>query len=142
MDLYDRIFNITNKNIKKTIIEAINKCNELINNTEGMCMVASNIIYNFLLDQHILARIINTKELGIGYEHEAVIVKDKDNYYLIDFTYNQFLKVSSLLNKELLKNKFLQIDDETFNKYLDSIPKFYKFENISLNNIFISTKKR
>jgi hypothetical protein len=51
-------------------------------------MVASNIIYNFLLDQHILARIINTKELGIEYEHEAVIVKNKDNYYLIDFTYN------------------------------------------------------
>lgn len=141
MDLYDKMFNITNKNIKKEINDAIEFCQHLITNTNRMCIISSNIIYKYLQDQHVLAKIVNTTDLGVGYEHEAVIVKDSDNYFLIDFTYDQFLNAGTILNKELLKNKYIQLDNNTFNSYLDSIPNFINFKMLILMIYFYLPKE-
>lgn len=137
MNLYDRMLNINNKDIETAIKKIINKNKTIITNPEGMCMVSSNLIYNDLLEAHIPCKIINTKELGLGYEHEFIITKDKEVYYLIDITYSQFQNKGTLLNTELLANSYIKIDNNTLVTYLNSIPNTHKIDNINLDNLYL-----
>lgn len=107
-----------------------------------MCKVAANLIYNDLLDEHIIARIVNTNELGSGYEHEFVIVKDKNDYFLIDITYNQFLNKGTILNQQLLVQNYIKVDNLILLNYLNSIPNFYKIDYINIEEIFFKQEER
>ena len=84
MDLYSMMLNINNKDLESIIKKSINKTRKEINFSEGMCKVAANLVYNDLKNEHVVAKIVNTKELGLGYEHEFVLVKDVFIYYLIE----------------------------------------------------------
>ena len=142
MDLYSKMLNISNKNIEIIIKNIINKVKTLITNTEGMCMVSSNLIYNDLLEAHIPSKIINTKELGLCYEHEFIITKDQEIYYLIDITYDQFLNKGTILNDELLKNCYTKIDNHSLTAYLNSIPNTYKINNINIDDLYLPNIKK
>lgn len=136
------MLNIANKDIEKTIKNVIIKEKNTINNSDGMCKVAANFIYNDLLDEHIIARIVNTNELGSGYEHEFVIVKDKNDYFLIDITYNQFLNKGTILNQQLLVQNYIKVDNLILLNYLNSIPNFYKIDYINIEEIFFKQEER
>lgn len=137
MDLYDRMLNINNRDIEKCIKDTTSKVKKLIPDTERLCMVASNLIYNDLLDIHIPSKIINTKELGLGYEHEFVLTKDRDIYYLIDIAYKQFLNKGTILNNDLLKNGYIRVNSNLLKEYLNSIPNTYKIDNIDINDLYL-----
>lgn len=137
MDLYDRMLNINNRDIEKCISDTISKVKKLIPDTERLCMVASNLIYNDLLDIHIPSKIINTKELGLGYEHEFVLTKDRNIYYLIDIAYEQFLNKGTILNSDLLKNGYIRANNNILKEYLNSIPNTYKIDNIDIDDLYL-----
>lgn len=136
------MLNITNKNIEQIIRSIIIQEKAIIKNSNRMCMVASNLIYNDLLESHIPCKIINTKELGLGYEHEFVIVREKEYYFLIDITYDQFLTKSSNPNLELLQQGYIKVDNDSLVKYLNSIPNTYKINSIDIEEIYLSKAKK
>lgn len=142
MNLYERMLNIKQINIENTIKQIINKNKQIIPNTTGMCQVASNLIYNDLQSKHIPSRIINTKELGLGYEHEFLLVKDIKKYFLIDITYDQFLISNTILNKELLNNGYIIIDNNTLTNYLNSIPNTFKIDYIDIDEVYLPSNNK
>ena len=142
MDLYSMMLNINNKDLESIIKESINKTRKEINFSEGMCKVAANLVYNDLKNEHVVAKIVNTKELGLGYEHEFVLVKDVFIYYLIDVTYEQFINKGTKLNEELLKNGYIHANDKVLGSYLNSIPNTYKLDSINIDDIFYESKAK
>ncbi len=98
MSLYENILNISNKNIEEEIKSSIiDTRRQLCNlNEDRMCLIYSSYIYQNLKKRHILSHIIDTKYLGLNYQHRFVLVYAK-NYYLIDLTYSQFLNNDSNL---------------------------------------------
>ena len=107
-----------------------------------MCKVAANLVYNDLKNEHVVAKIVNTKELGLGYEHEFVLAKDVFIYYLIDVTYEQFINKGTKLNEELLKNGYIHANDKVLGSYLNSIPNTYKLDSINIDDIFYGSKAK
>lgn len=89
-NIYDYINILGNKEEK--IKEVILKCKRDLNlTTDRTCKIYSSYISNYLSEKHIVNKIINTKNLNLGYEHEFVLVPiDSNNYYLVDLTYSQF----------------------------------------------------
>ena len=142
MSLYDNMLNISNKDIETIINNSIKKINKISSDKEGICKVVSNMIYHTLLKEHVVCKIINTKELGLGYEHEFVLAKEINNVYLIDATYEQFINKGTILNKELLNNGYIKVDNTILINYLNSIPNTYKIENIEISELFLSSSKR
>ena len=142
LNLYDKMLNITNQDIESIIKTTITKTLEIIPDTTSMCKVASNLIYNDLLAKHISSKIINTKDLGLGYEHEFIITRDNNIFYLIDITYNQFLNKGTILNKELLENNYIKLDNTTLVNYLHSIPNTYKIYNIEILDIYLPNNRK
>lgn len=136
------MLNINNKDLESIIKESINKTRKEINFSEGMCKVAANLVYNDLKNEHVVAKIVNTKELGLGYEHEFVLVKDVFIYYLIDVTYEQFINKGTKLNEELLKNGYIHVNDKVLSSYLNSIPNTYKLDSINIDDIFYGSKAK
>lgn len=135
MSLYENILNISNKNIEEEIKSSIiDTRRQLCNlNEDRMCLIYSSYIYQNLKKRHILSHIIDTKYLGLNYQHRFVLVYAK-NYYLIDLTYSQFLNNDSNLI-ELLKNGYQKIDNNCFELYLKGIENYEKV--IDLDEAFI-----
>lgn len=137
MDL-NYLTNITKVNyeeeIKKIIEKVNNKYKDLIK--EQTCFLYSSFINEELKSKHIISRIISTKDLGIDYEHRFVLVKEKEKYYIIDLTYNQFFnkvpekfyKLNNngyqIMNKEEIKEYIMSFTGIKIDKNLDKL--FYK----------------
>lgn len=120
-DLYDKMLNIANKDIKQEIENAIKETKEEYKNltTERTCHIYTSIIYEKLKEKQIPTKIVNTKELQIDYEHYFLLVtENKENKYLIDLTYNQF----NPKKLETLKEKgYIKIDTKMLLEYLNQI---------------------
>ena len=97
MDLFEWSQNIMKVDQNKVISDSIKTVNNELNGLtkDRMCKVYSSYVYNELKKNHILARLINTSDLGFDYEHQFILVpinKLTKDYYLIDLTYSQFIK--------------------------------------------------
>ena len=99
---YDKILNISDKNIEDEIEKIVAKYRYI--DSEGMCKVLSRQIYYDLLNKHISRQLINTKSLGLSYEHEFLVCNSQINgkIILIDLAFKQFLRNK---NKILLNFK-------------------------------------
>lgn len=76
MELYDLMKNIYGKNNEEELIKSISIVRQKLNNLveERMCKVYSSYLFRELLKQHVPARLINTLDLGLDYEHVFVLV--------------------------------------------------------------------
>ena len=97
MDLFEWSQNIMKVDQNKVINDSIKNVNNELNGLtkDRMCKVYSSYVYNELKKNHVLARLINTSDLGFDYEHQFILVpinKLTKDYYLIDLTYSQFVK--------------------------------------------------
>ena len=120
-DIYDKMLNITNKDIKQEIENAINETKKEYENltTERTCHIYTSIIYEKLKEKQIPTKIVNTKELQIDYEHYFLLVtENKENKYLIDLTYNQF-NPNKL--KTLKEKGYIKVDTKVLLEYLNQI---------------------
>ena len=123
MNLYDKILNINGKNIEDEIKNAIIETRQQLSDLDQdrTCLIYSSYLYTNLKKRHILAHIIDTKDLGFSFQHRFILVYNKD-YYLIDLTYSQFLNDDTIFSK-LLKEGYQKIDNKLFLIYLKIIEK-------------------
>ena len=148
--LYNRILNINANNLDISIIikNVINDFKKIYMGISGnrMCKVFSHNIYCALRAKKVNCRKINIKNLNGEFDHEFVICwqyfNDTINYYLIDYTFNQFLKsdiginlknINAQLYCDLCNCRYSVIDDKSFNQYL----KGFKVPNIIILNDII-----
>lgn len=136
MELYDRITNICGKNYEEELIEAIKATTDELKelDKDQMCKVYSSYLLRELAKRHIPSRLVNTKDLGLDYEHAFLLVSNsKDGYFLADLTFQQFNQENEEF-KELLKKGYQTIDGVGLNNYLtiigQSIAKDYSLEEL------------
>ena len=142
MNLMDKILNIKNVNYEECIKKAIQKTKIELKDLdeERMCFIYSSYLYQNLLEFHLLARIIDTKDLGFSFSHRFVLVYDNNYYYLLDLTYKQFLNKDARFLK-LLSDGYQKVTNREFNYYLKNVlPNELIKED--LDNVFISTNKK
>ena len=140
MNLYDKITNIREldktKIIEEVIKEVKNEYQKLT--TKRTCVIYSSLVYLLLNQKHISTRIINTRDLGLNFEHQFCLVPyHNKEYYLIDLTYDQFNNISF---KTLLQNGYIIINDLDFNKYLNIITKGETKDLYELDKVFYESK--
>ena len=87
MDLFEWSQNIMKVDQNKVINNSIKNVNNELNGLtkDRMCKVYSSYVYNELKKNHVLARLINTSDLGFDYEHQFILVpinKLTKDYYL------------------------------------------------------------
>ena len=118
MNLYDSLLNIGGKDIETEIKNSINETKEQLKDldVDRMCLIYSSYLYENLKKRHVLAHIIDTKDLGLSYQHRFILVYAKE-YFLIDLTYAQFCNENALFS-HLLKDGYQIIDNNTFIDYL------------------------
>ncbi len=140
MNLMDKILNIKNVNYEECIKKAIQKTKIELKDLdeERMCFIYSSYLYQNLLEFHLLARIIDTKDLGFSFSHRFVLVYDNNYYYLLDLTYKQFLNKDARFLK-LLKEGYQKINNDDFNYYLKNILTS-EFKNKDLEDAFYFNK--
>ena len=142
MNLIDKIFNIEDINYEECIKKAILKTKLELQSLdeERMCLIYSSYLYQNLLEYHLLAHLIDTKDLGFSFCHHFVLAYDVIDYYLMDLTYKQFLRKDAIFLK-LLSDGYQKIDNLQFNHYLKSILR-NEFIKKDLNDIFVSSNKK
>ena len=128
MNLFELSQNIGKIDQNKAISDSIKNVNDELNGLtkDRMCKVYSSYVYNELKKNHILARLINTNDLGFDYEHQFILVpinKLTKDYYLIDLTYSQFVKniEDEKVFTELLNRGYQKINNELWIQYLKNI---------------------
>ena len=139
-NIYDYINILGNK--EETIKSSIKNVREKLKtiNEEGNCYSYSNYIYNELLENHIVCKIINTKDYGYDYMHYFVLVPNTQNdYYLIDLTYSQF---NNEYFSNLKRDGYIKINNSEFILYLSIVSG--QANNISLDSVYFDkfTKKQ
>ena len=127
MEIIDYL-NITNVDVEKEIINAITKVKSELKdlNIDRTCKIYSSYLLRELKKKHLLSHIINTKDLGISYEHYFVIVKSQLEEYMIDLTYAQFgwHEPTELLDKGYIKVTKKDLQDYLYK--MSKIDKYYK----------------
>ena len=101
-DLYEYV-NISNIPLETRIKLSIDETKKQLKDvtTERTCKIYSRYLFSYLSQNHVVGKIISTKDLGANYDHYFVIVPiNTYEYYLIDLTYPQFK------NKELFKDLY------------------------------------
>ena len=139
MDLYSRLKNISGTNNEDELIKAISTVRTKLNNLveERMCKVYSSFLLKELNSSHVPARIINTLDLVLEYEHTFLLVPSNDiGYFLVDLTFSQF-EVESEVFLKLLSNGYQYIDDDSFNNYLSIVISRELFD-FSVDDVFYS----
>ena len=141
MNLYDVMNNITGVDKEKTINAAITNVKQILNGliTEQTCKIYSSYLLRELTKMHLTARLINTLNLGLVYEHEFILVPNITNYYLIDLTFQQFPKQSSNL-ENLLKKGYQLIDNQTIKDYINTISPIELNNDFDLDSIFYNNE--
>ena len=116
-DLYEYI-NISNipleKRIELSIVETKKELSEL---TEfGTCKLFSRHLATHLNKNHVVSKIVSTKELGAEYEHYFILVPINTlEYYLIDLKYSQFQHDEVF--KDLYEKGYEKVTDLNFYLY-------------------------
>lgn len=132
--IYD-ILNISNDSLESKIELAIKETKEYLNNItyERMCKVYSQYVFNYLRKNHVVSRIINTKDIGASYEHHFVLIPiDGKEYYLVDLTYKQFNNKDYY--KELYDKGYEKISSLDFAMYYSIVTN--DTTNKSLSDVF------
>ena len=121
MELSDML-NISKVNVEEKIKEAIIKVkNELYGlDTNGTCQIYSSHIQNELQANHVLSFLINTKDIGLDYKHYFVLVKDGEDNYIVDLTYEQFGYQEP---KVLLQEGYMKVSELELRGYLRQLSK-------------------
>lgn len=140
MDLYDRIKNIYGKDNEQELKKSITKIKDILSGLieERMCKVYSRYLLKELNNRHVPARLINTLDLGLNYEHEFILVpSNTTGYFLSDLTFSQFNNKSKELSELLIKG-YQYIDNKTFNRYINVISKETINNNLTPDDLFYS----
>ena len=138
MELYNVLKNIYGKNNEEELKEAILTVRNSLNGLteERMCKVYSSLLLNELNNRHVPARLINTLDLGLKYEHIFVLVPSNEiGYFLADLTFSQFNQKPEQLS-QLLNNGYQLMEDINLNYYLNVIEKGNLTNPISIEDIF------
>ena len=116
-DLYD-ILNISNIPLEKRLELSIAETKKVLKGVDikGACASYSRHLFSYLNQNHVVSKIVNTKDLGADYEHFFVIVPINTlEYYLVDLTYPQF--ENDKLFKELYEKGYEKVTDLNFYLY-------------------------
>ena len=143
MQLYNMIKNISNKNNEEELKKAITKVKQQLNGLteERMCKVYCSYLLNELRNNHIPARLINTRDLNLDYEHFFVLVpRNKEGYYLADLTFSQFNEKEEHLIK-LLKDGYQYIDNNSFMYYIKIVENAKDLDNYYIDDIYYDIPK-
>ena len=138
-DMYDYL-NISNIPLEKRIEIAIIQTKKLLENltTERTCKIYSRYLFKYLHDNHVVAKIISTKELGAEYDHFFVIVPiNTIEYYLIDLTFQQFNNTNYF--KELYEKGYERVTDLNFYLYYAIVTG--EQANITINEMMLKSDK-
>lgn len=140
MELYKMISNISGKDNEKELIEAISSVRKKFQNIdeERMCRVYSGYLLDELHQRHVPCRLVNTKDIGLTYEHEFVLVANDEangDYFIADLTFSQFKSELDYFQK-LLIDGYQSIDREGLNCYLKIISKNTIKNSFSLDYMF------
>lgn len=135
-DLYEYI-NISNipleKRIELSIAETKKELNKL--SIERTCKIYSRYLFKNLHDNHVMAKIISTNDLGAEYEHYFVIVPiNTYEYYLLDLTYPQFK--NDQLFKDLYEKGYEKVTDLNFYLYYTIVTG--EQSTITINDVFLN----
>lgn len=133
LNVYD-LLNLDGKNIEDKIISAIDEVKKELGDleTERTCMIYSGHLYNKLREKHVVCRLIDTTDLGVNYRHQFLLVSEnRDSYYLVDLTYEQFGDDEFL--KELLEKGYEKVDSLKWAYYMS---KFNAYSLPSLKEVF------
>lgn len=138
-DLYEYV-NISNIPLEKRLELSIKETKTLLKGVDpvGACATYSRHLFYYLSQNHIVSKIINTKDLGASYEHFLVLIPINDfEYYLVDLTYQQFK--NDELFKILLEKGYEKVTDLNFYLYY-SIVTGEQLDS-SLKDIFLNKGK-
>ncbi len=145
MDLYNMIKNVYGKNIQEELVKAISIVKEKLYNLtkERMCKIYNGYLLNELSNHHLPARLINTLDLGLTYEHVFLLIpSENQEYFLVDLTFSQFNSNDDSF-QSLLINGYQLVDDLTLNKYISIVTK--TSNTFSLDELFylpLKSKKK
>lgn len=135
MSWQDRLLNINCIDIEKSIKEAIKDTKDDIKglSLERMCQVYTSYLFESLKRRHLIVRIINTKDLGLDFEHFFILVNDNVNgFYLCDLTFSQF---NSDYFPDILRDGYQKITSIELNEYLTIVGK-KEPSDIELEDLF------
>lgn len=130
LNVFD-LLNLDGKNVEDKIVQSIEEVKEELKDldTERMCKVYSGHLYQKLRDKHVMCRLIDTKDLGIDYQHQFILVLEKENsYFLVDLTYEQFGDDEFL--HELLDKGYEKVDSLKWAYYMSK----FDFYGVPLMN--------
>lgn len=123
MDLYNRIANVRKMDYEAELVDAIAAVRKDLNGLDitQMCKVYNGYLLKELTRRHIPSRIINTKDLGINYEHVfLLVIKDVNSRFLADLTFEQF-GIKNEEFKQLLSQGYQLVDGKSLNEYLNVV---------------------
>ncbi len=122
------ILNIANIDYEETIKQVIKEVKEEYKDLTIFlsCKIFSSLVSEKLRERHVITRLISTKDLGCNYDHWFSLVKDKEDYYVIDLTYRQFFKEIDERFKELDMDGYQKVDETMLHSYINSICKDIK----------------
>ena len=114
------MLNIRGKNVEDEIQNAIATVQKELEglDTERTCKIYSSYILRELQNRHIIARLLNTKNIDLNYEHEFVMATDGTSSYIIDLTYSQFGQNEP---QELNKNGYIKCTKNVLHNYINTI---------------------
>lgn len=144
-----------NEQIETTVTE-VGKELANVEAVEGLCYYASNNICYDLTTAGVEASMLNIRELAdVDYDHYFVLASDNSQKYLIDLTFNQFIKqegyeirffndwpsvmlkqtkIGNELLEHLAKQGYDKIDDQKLGAYISSFnpdqPFFFSVDDI------------
>ena len=134
-NIYD-LLNLSNIPLDKKIELAINETKAALKNItyERTCKIYSQYVFNYLNQNHVVNKIINTNEIGANYEHHFVLIPINGiDYYLIDLTFKQFNNNDINFN-ELYERGYQKVNDYTFINYLGIVTG--EKLNVGINEIY------
>ena len=143
MDLYKQMRNIRGKSNR----EELEKCIKIVRarfkdlTEQRTCKIYNGELYKDLISNHIPAKLMNTKDLDMNYEHVYVMVlDDTDGYLVADLTFSQFENDDEKFS-DLKDNGYMKMDEELYADYLDILSNSNLYGTIT-NLVNENNKKR
>lgn len=143
MDL-NSILNITGINVVEEIEKSINNVKMELSGltTDLTCKIYNSYLLEELRKHHVLVRLINTKDIGIDYEHYFLLISSVREYFLADLTYPQFHDETI---PNLSQKGYIKIDNSLLNRYLSVVAQQpvidYTCENLFYRSIDSKSKQ-
>ena len=117
-----KMLNITNISVEEKIKESIQNVKSELSGLEidRTCKIYSSYMLNELKNNHVLAFLINTNDIGLDYEHYFILAKDNESDFIIDLTYAQFGYNEP---ESLLEDGYMKANKEELRYYLKKLSK-------------------